>query len=275
MYHICYKKRNASFTRRIEETVAEAIMKFRGWSKCLYVILLIFFLEGYAFLSEPSGEEAIQILLGKLFGTVTELNGDDVEIKKFIFISEKMGYLILFHILYGTYLSDNFRSISVYIFSRAINRRKWFWKKVLELSLLSMLYNFLLVGILAIIALHQSGNPVNWDFWRLVLVLYCIQSMITILTTLFLNLCAIKWNILASFLITYSIICFLIILAIRSGMEENIIVWNPFCYVELGNQMGRVTYLTLLSDLCLSLIIGTVGAEWITHMDISLQDKEK
>lgn len=250
-------------------------MRIRGWSKCIYVILLIFFLEGYTIVSEPSGGEIILVLLGKLFGTVTELTGDDIEIKKFIFISEKMGYLILFHILYGNYISNDFRSISVYIFSRAINRRKWFWKKVLELTILSMLYTFLLIGILVIISLYQSGSEGNKEFWKIVLVLYCIQTIITVLTTLFLNLCAVKYNSVASFFITYAIICSLIILAIRSGIQKSLIVWNPFCYIELGSQIGITTYLMLLSDICLSLLIGIVGAEQIEHMDISLQDKEK
>ena len=250
-------------------------MGLKRWNRIWYVVLLVLFLEGYSLVSGTSEIDAIQVLLGKLFGTVTRLEGDDVEIKKFIFISEKMGYLILFHILYGTYLSDNFRSISVYIFSRAINRRKWFFKKVLELVMISMLYTFVLIGILVMISLHQSENSVDWNFWKVVLVLYCIQSAITILTTLFLNLCAVKWNILTSFLITYTVICFLVIAAIRASVEEKLIIWNPFCYVELGSQMGIHVYLILIYDIVLCLLISIVGEKWITYMDISLQDKEK
>ncbi len=249
-------------------------MKRKRWSKIWYVILLVFFLEGYALISEPLEIDATQLLLGKLFGTITEISGDDIEIKKFIFISEKMGYLILFHILYGSYLSDDFRSISVYIFSRATNRRKWFLKKVSELMILSISYTFLLVGILTAITLHQSGIPITINFWKTVFFLFCIQSTITILTTLLLNLCAVKWNILVSFLIIYTCICILVIAAIRSSMTGHLTIWNPFCYVELGVQTGYRAYSMVVWNSCLCLFISIVGAEWIRHMDISLQDKE-
>lgn len=249
-------------------------MRVKRWSKIGFVILLVFFLEGYTFVSQPLEIDATKLLLGKLFGTVTELQGDDIEIKKFIFISEKMGYLILFHILYGSYLADHFRGISVYIFSRVINRRKWFGKKVLELVMLSIVYTFVLIVLLVILVLHQSGMPIDSNFWKNVLLVFCIQSMITILTTLFLNLCTVRWNILVSFLTTYGVICILIIAAIRAEMNSALIIWNPFCYLEFETQMGyrMIPIITWNGFLCL--FIGIVGMEWIEQMDISLQDKE-
>lgn len=205
---------------------------------------------------------------------MTEIEGNDIEIKKFIFISEKMGYLILFHILYGTYLSDDFLSISVYIFSMATNRRKWFFTKILKLIGLSTSYTFLLVGLLTAITLYQSGSTIHFDFWKTVLFLFCIQNVITILTTLCLNLCAVKSNTLSSFLIIYACICFLIVAAIHSSMTNSLTIWNPFCYVEFGIQTGYRAYLMVTWNLCLCLFISIAGAKWINRIDISLHDKE-
>ncbi len=243
-------------------------MRRKKWSKIFYVILLLFLLEGYAIISEPMELDATKLLLGKLFGTVTELEGDDIEITKFILASEKIGYLTLFHILYGTYLSEYFQNISVYIFSRARDRKKWFTKKVFELVGLSIAYNFVLVGMLTALTLYQSGRSVEFDFWKTVLFVFCIQTVITILTTLILNLCAIRWNILASFLITYSIICFFIVAAIRAELNSNLTIWNPFCY--LGLQTGYSLLPTIIWDGFLCIMISVVGEKWVNHMDISL-----
>jgi len=91
--------------------------------------------------SEPNDTGVTELLIGSILGSITE--GD---ITKVVFVVGKMGYLLVFHLLFGTYISKHFSYMPGYYFSRIHNRCTWFLKQCLSLFLYAGWYVFLFLG---------------------------------------------------------------------------------------------------------------------------------
>ena len=72
-------------------------------------------------------------------------------------------YIILFVLLYGTYISSYFDSGSCYYFIRVHSRTKWLAQKSLSLACLSFSYSILLIITNILIACKSSSAVMNLD----------------------------------------------------------------------------------------------------------------
>ncbi len=102
--------------------------------------------------------------------------------------------LIMFQILWGTYIYRHFCSASVYYFSRCSQRRAWFLKEAcyLYLYVLAYLVTLLFVGTWAV----GVSEPIHYDKEALPLLAYylLIHSLWLYFTTLLINVLSIKFE---------------------------------------------------------------------------------
>lgn len=113
--------------------------------------------------------------------------------------------LLLFQILYGTYIYRHFCSAGVYFFSRKKRRESWFLKETGKLYLYVFLYCFLFImsGIISTVIVCN----VHFDYPSLILAIYylLIYSLYLFTFTLMINVIAIAAGSRIGFIVAASI----------------------------------------------------------------------
>ncbi len=116
--------------------------------------------------------------------------------------------LLLFQIIYGTYIYRHFCCASIYFFSRCCNRTVWFLKEMLVLYLFAVVYLFVLIfsGFMA----ANLFTPVKIGQVSILLLGYylLIHSLFLLFTTLLINILAILFTSNVSFMIVEGISLF-------------------------------------------------------------------
>ncbi|MGG0717218.1 hypothetical protein ABE096_06410 [Robertmurraya massiliosenegalensis] len=107
-------------------------------------------------------------------------------------LSLKLLPLLLFQILFGTYIYQHFCTASIYYFSRCPNRVRWFLTECSKLYLLSFIYP--LVMVISGTTVASITNQIVFDEVSFILLLYylLIHSLWLFFTALLINLIAIK-----------------------------------------------------------------------------------
>lgn len=100
--------------------------------------------------------------------------------------------VLLFQLLFGSFLYKEFCSVGVYIFSRCVNRSKWFIQKVSVLLLYALLYPLAMTACTTTIT--AIFGDVRFDLTSFILFLYywLIYALWLFLTTLLINVLALK-----------------------------------------------------------------------------------
>ena len=113
--------------------------------------------------------------------------------------------VLIFQILYGTYIYRHFCSASVYYFSRTENKIRWYIKQTIELFTFSLLYVILLLGAsMASASIFNevifSKNDIVLGFYFLVLYVFFV-----FVTTNFINIFAILFSSGTAFVIVNAV----------------------------------------------------------------------
>lgn len=113
--------------------------------------------------------------------------------------------LLLFQILYGTFIYRHFCTAGVYFFSRKNKRVRWFLIEAAKLYLYAFAY--LLIMLLCSIGMMSVLKKTVYDRGTFLLAVYylLIHSLFLFVTTLVINLLAILFSSLAAFVITEGI----------------------------------------------------------------------
>ncbi|NMA66116.1 MAG: hypothetical protein GX957_07725 [Clostridiaceae bacterium] len=100
--------------------------------------------------------------------------------------------ILLFQLLFGSFLYKEFCSVGVYIFSRCVNRLKWFIQKVSVLLLYALLYQLAMTA--CTITITAIFGDVRFDLTSFILFLYywLIYALWLFQTTLLINILSLK-----------------------------------------------------------------------------------
>lgn len=156
--------------------------------------------------------------------------------------------ILIFQILYGTYIYRHFCSASVYYFSRTENKIRWYLKQTIELFVFSLLYVILLLG--ASMAAASIFNDVIFRKNDMVLGCYFLVIYVLFLftTTNFINILAILFSSNIAFIIVNAVQILsmaLFVMADTIFLENEIakknlyILLNPIAHLIIRVHTGK------------------------------------
>ncbi|MCZ0704196.1 hypothetical protein J2T56_002492 [Natronobacillus azotifigens] len=163
--------------------------------KCLLFASGLGMLQSFAILTMPNPLLWSNLILW--FG----FSNTEIILVYIIDLSIKLLPLVLFQVIFGTYLYQRFCSASVYYFSRCPNRIRWFLKESVKLYLLAVLYP--LVMVLTTTLIVNFIKPIDFDQSAFLLLIYyvLIHSLWLFITTTLINVLAIMLDSSAAFVI--------------------------------------------------------------------------
>lgn len=250
-----------------------------NWGKLLRIISIVpvtFLFSLYSLISDKHDIAIGSMLTERIFGTVT----DDTK-KAFLLVLSNILYLVLFNIFFGNMISEDFRFSSVYLFSRLKNRRIWFYKRALELIMISSVYTVLFLGSNLLVCMFCSTREIEINDLRIFLILFGLITMILAITTIIINLISIRLGSTTAFIAVYICVVMLIFLSLK---HESIPLIGKYYYVRALNPLSGIVlnlsdnpfaqYMVILYYLVLMILTFVLGGNYVNNVDIALVDSE-
>jgi len=203
------------------------------------------------------------------------------DMKAYVFVIEGMYFIFVFNMLFGNYIYHDFQVSSIYVFSRIRERKKWFYKKVIELAFISLIYTVLFLLTLLVICISCSNQKLDKSSIQMIATLLIFIALFLMASTLIINLLTIKFNSSVGFIIVYLVLLILITVLLMSDWmtlftnAPYLLLLNPVAGVIL-NLTGEttMTVLAILYYFGLNGIIIFVGARFINCLEVGLLEKD-
>lgn len=203
-----------------------------------------------------------------------------MEEKMYVLAFDSIYIIILFHIFFGRFIEKEINSHGAYLFLRIRARDKWFTKKSIYLMVFSFLYIFMYLVVTLIICLISSKGILDGKTIQAFLFLSFSLTMLTFLSTLFINFIAIFYKEQLAFVFIYMILIFLVYFNIRLNSlswfnSESILHYvNPVALMSLYSiESHIIPIVVIFFYLMLTAVIVFYMSKKISKMDISVQIK--
>lgn len=179
-------------------------------------------------------------------------------------LSIKLLPILLFQILFGTYIYQHFCTASIYYFSRCQNRVKWFLKECTKLYLLTLIYPLMMVLSGTLVASISNRVIFDKDSFLLLISYVLIHSLWLFITALLINLIAILLD---------SSIGFTVVVGVQIFYVSTLLLWKDVWPLEDTAHLAKhVLYLklNLIAHLILSWHSSSVSGvnQWINYLQI-------
>lgn len=150
---------------------------FSDLKKIWLIIPFVFVLSIWdIFMVSSENEELSTLIWFGIFGRGSSLG----KVESIVMDTEGLAVIFFFGLLFGTYLSHFFGSVSLFLFTRLNSRRTWLVRQIVRLGVCASLYIFFWIAMEFGIALRQVGE------WRVdVFLLYSLAVMFGLLLPLF------------------------------------------------------------------------------------------
>lgn len=239
------------------------------WKRALGIIPLTLFFSMLSLAGEPMQVPAADILRQNVLGSFSY--GD---VSNLVFTMENLWFLVFFPLLYGMYIAGNFQCAAAYVFSRISKRGIWYGKKAAGLLVCDVIYSGAYITILCIISVRQSTMPFDKGAFGQALWLFFFVLLWNLEIALFVNILALRWNILAGFFVGYGCLAGLILLAIEPrAMGINRFI-NPILIAEFDGGMSPAVFGKLAVNLIYTAVILIAGMITVKNHDILYIEQE-
>jgi hypothetical protein len=232
--------------------------------------LLTFFIDGYLDIS------LTDIISGSLFG-ITNIDG----VKTYALVIEKIYFIVIFQMIFGTYIYHDFQVSSVYLFSRIQERQKWFYKRVYEIFIYAIVYTIVFLLTILLSGLLLTKGTIDRELMQMLFTLFIIVTLFLTGSTLIINLITIRSNSSVGFISTFTvlIVCITIVLKYH---EANFFKQYPFAllidpaYGIILNQIGNpvMQIVSVIYYIVLVLLIVWLGMRWFQNVEVGLLNAE-
>lgn len=207
------------------------------------------------------------MFIGAVFGRIT-----DGDMSSLIIVIGKLVYQLLFHLLFGTYVSEHFTNMPSYYFSRISHRCVWFGKQCFYLVCYTLWYALLFLGGSLWGCCMISLEKPDRETWRCFFITYAVCVSLLLLTTLIINLGIVVWKTAIGFSVCWIGIIVLEILAKGTFHNPWISFINPMSYsgvwdMSSGQVMIKIVYLYLLAT-----SVFVYGMVFFKKYDITLRE---
>lgn len=237
--------------------------------KTLWVVPYVICISAFHLLSEPSERLVSDIFLGELMGQ-TQADG----IMLFLLTMENLGFLLLFHMLFGTFISEKFSHAPAYVFSRITRRGSWFLGQCLRLMLIAGVYTALQLGTHIWICSRMSLLGIDERTWELAGITWIVFVCLLIMTSIPLNILAVARGTMPAFLIVYCVLVILAYLAVQTVGNPLLSMWNPLCYAQLFSEGRMQRLVQICYYLVLAAAVCAYGTVFIRGYDITLKEAD-
>jgi hypothetical protein len=208
----------------------------------------------------------------KIFASTTQN-----DVTTFVLTIGNLYFLFLFNLLFGTYLFKDINENGVYIFSRLRNRHKWWRAKAASLLAFALFYTIIVIALLTLISGRESTAGIDGAAVLVAIRLVYLFTALSALSTLLINVIALKWGSVIAFLFVYFIEALLILSETMLGDHLELRVWhwvNPFGGVfSIYEMTGKVIFQFIYLAALLVLLIYASG-RYVAKSDIGLEDVE-
>lgn len=216
-----------------------------------------------------------QMVVGRIDTSVTELLISTVfgrSSDNLVIVVGKLVYLLLFHLLFGTYISRHFTYMPSYYFSRIPHRCEWFEKQCFFLLCYALWYALLFLGSSFWGCCMISSEKLDKEAWRCFLIMFAVCVSLLWLTTLIINLGIILWKTGMGFLGCWVGIILLEVIAKAAIHNPWISFMNPMSYSDVfymssGQALMKISYLFFLA-----IIVAVCGTVFFHKYDITLRE---
>lgn len=189
--------------------------------------------------------------------------------------------IVIFNLLFGSYIYHDLYENSAYIFVRQKSRESWFAKKSMGLFMYSSIYGFLFIGITFCLCAIYSAQGIDATAVKIVILTYILICLFTFWTTIMINLTAVFLGAASSFIFNYTVLTFLSLFAVKF---ETIPIVNHFPILLKLNPVANVTInwnneigsglQPIIYFIALCTLTCAAGSRIIAHIDISVKNKE-
>ena len=192
----------------------------------------------------------------------------------YILTVENIAYIVVFHLLFGSHISEHFRYGCVYVFSRLHNRTRWYLRRVAEILLCCLLYSsFYIMSVLLICCNAASGSADSFLLVRVLLV-FLFSFVIMGTTTVLTNLLSLRYGTAPSIFITEFLFFGLIAILTLTYKNSFLVLANPVAFLNLFNNGVGPAVFTVFYNLFLLLLTIILGLRYIQKYDVALFDHE-
>lgn len=244
----------------------------------LGLIFLVVVMNGLLLFSGPGANEEIPIK--DLFSNhIFDVYGI-MKNKALVLAMENLMFIVYFNLFFGNYIYNYFVKGSVFTFSRIQNRRKWCWKQSIQLYGISVIFAFLYLVMQLGVSMYSSMQMPDLECLKSFLIFWAAFSVILMLSTFSINLCAIQFGTVKAFLMVY--VCMVVLMKLSIHFEDIPIlkdyyiahIVNPMSAMSLILIKGKILKLGAILYYHL-LIVGIVyfAGNFIKKMDILHMDK--
>jgi hypothetical protein len=228
-------------------------------------------------MTEGGIDSSINDILGNALFEVARVGGMTV----YVLIIERMYFIFIFNMIYGTFIYHDFQVSGIYLFTRLKDRKKWLYKSSIEVLIFAMTYTFLFLSTLLVICTYSSTYRLDGETIRMMGSLFVFITLFLTATTLIINLLAIRFNSGVGFFIVYVVLLLLTTLLLQSERllsvdeEPYFMLLNPVAAIILNLSEDRTMRLVAtVYYFLLNGIIVFVGAKFVNLLQIGLLRKD-
>lgn len=239
----------------------------------LGLLFLVIVIKGIVIFNGPGANAEIEIK--DLFSSgIMDVYGI-MKKKALVLAMENLMFIVYFNLFFGNYIYNYFVKGSVFTFSRIQNRKKWFWRQSLQLHGICIIFSLFYLVLQLLVSMYSSMQIPDLECLKVFLIFWIAFSVILMISTLCINLSAVKFGVVKAFLITYMVIVLLMQLSIHFEdipiLKNHYIlhIFNPMSAISLilikGKllKLGAVAYYHLL----IAIIVYLAG-KYIKKIDI-------
>lgn len=244
----------------------------------LLLIPLVILYRPFLFFGNQYPEESAgSIFLSNLYGG--SYGKDKIQI-----VVSVIGFfgILLLNLLFGDYISKDFRTNSEYIFVRVKNKSKWYDKKCFQLFLYCCLGTMIYIAMYMGGAISKTVLPLAISDMTVMFSSYIMLTLFTYFTTLFINLLSILYGTSIGFIATYSFVILSEMLTfILQNMKEN----KGAKIMHLLNPMSNLTISWNLSTkyiiwgiayfIAVNIVLTIIGRYIVHRQEIGLLPPDK
>lgn len=128
--------------------------------------------------------------------------------------------IILFSVLYGSFIYDDLQGTGIYYFIRYQRRATWFCKKVTRLLWCAFVFQTAYVGIQYVCCLIMVGEAVTWYNLKMLLSYTIYLTVLCFMLVLLTNILAVRFGRVIAFIVAYTVLVVMRWLILSVGNAE-------------------------------------------------------
>lgn len=190
--------------------------------------------------------------------------------------------IIMFNILYGSFIYDELHGTGIYYFIRYQTRRKWFVHKSVELLGRTFVFHAVYIGLQYVFSLKLSNESVNSGNLEMLISYTAYLSILCFMISMLTNTLSVRFGRVIAFMVAYTVLVIMRELVLSVG---NVALFGTDLKVKALipinltlNEEGCFatdTYLSLLVTVLICCIINVACFHVIKKDNIGLLIEEK